>query len=544
MSSESGTEPKKKESLRSVVIVAVLCGAFLWWWFNLDTTPEEVGPEGLADRALAELKERNLPRPIVMDFDLLELSMCWLRAGKPDEATKLAEQISNPILHARALRAIAQGYLGVLAKDATSMGPALKTVAKISDKPLQEAARDSILLDLVRMGFADIAWEQQPSPSLQAKILRVMSETDAQEAAAARLAKLEPDLLKDASPSTLEEIAMTHLWLGHEDRVLELAPKLPLKAQDEIYAELFRMTRLQTPDKARPLLEKIPARLQLACRLEAAKLNGTLETPDQLVAEAQAAADASAAAPTDQALEKWMFLTRAQWQLLKPTPDAWKSSAAKVETFLPNVSVETRIKTALKLSQIFYDALDLTNGHRLLEIARQSAMKADSATNRLVQLAPVIDAAFHSGEADYVQLLLIDLTPDLNTPGVIAGFTDSGALREILVALFREGNWTQVMKSLEQVPAALLPGALSALADLPVEATAGQGFAVSQDKSMQAIRQVATSQGETEAAKLAMQKAAGAERGRAWLEMAKGLILKSVLDSESTAPPPPQTPTE
>ena len=337
---------------------------------------------------------------------------------------------------------------------------------------------------------------------------------------------------------------MTHLWLGHEDRVLELTPKLPLKAQDEIYAELFRMTRLQTPDKARPMLEKIPARLHLSCRLEAAKLNGTLETPDQLVAEALAAADASAAAPPEQALEKWMFLAQAQWQLLKPTPDAWKSSATKVETFLPNVSVETRIKTALKLSQIFYDALDLTNGHRLLEIARQSAMKADSATNRLVQLAPVIDAAFHSGEADYVQLLLIDLTPDLNTPGVLSGFTDAEALREILVALFREGNWTQVMKSLEQVPAALLPGAISALADLPVEATAGQGFAVSQDKSMQAIRQVATSQGETEAAKLAMQKAPGSERGRAWLEMAKGLILKSVLDSESSATPPPQTPTE
>lgn len=524
--------PRKKESTRGIVIVAILCASFLWWWFTLDVTPEDVGPSGLLTRAMEEIPP-GTPRPLVLDFDLQELAMCWLRAGKPAEAISVAEKIHDPLLQARSLRAVAQSYVGILASDTASMGPALKTLDKIRDPEHARKAREIILLELVRQGFPDVAWEHSPSPQLQVKLIRVMAETDARVTAAKKLAALEPSLPANLEPDSLLQITMAHLWLGHRDRVLELVQKLSPDRQDEIYLELFRMVRLETPDQAKALLAKFPAHVQQICRLEAARLNGTIDTPDDFVSELTQRATNPTATPED-----WMFLTKAQWQLLKPDPDAWKQSSAKAESLLANSKDSQQINALLRLSQIHYDALDIANGHRLLETARKLAIKPTEPAQRLVRLSPVLEAAFRNAEAEYFQHLLVDLTPDLLAEQVLPNWTDAPSLQRIVQALFREGNWTLVMDILSKLPVPMKTKALEVLADLPVESTASHLSGISQDKSLTNIRQTATNHGETEAAKLATKLPSQQQRARAWLEMAKALILKSVAESTPKSPGP------
>lgn len=522
--------PRRTESRRSIIIVAVICASFLWWWSTVRLTPDPVGPHGLVDRAMAELATAKQPRPLVMEFDLLELSMCWLRAGKAEDATAVAGKIQQPILQARALRAIAQGYLG---SEAGSMGPALKCIEQIPDPALRQSAREMLMLEIARMGFPDIAWEQAGTLSLKAKILRTMCETDAQEAARQRLPSVEAEVLANPRDEDLTQLAWAHLWLHQGDRMMELAARLPQATQDEIYTEYFRMTRLENPDQAAAVLAALPPRLNIPCRVEAARLNGTLETPAQLIASMQSAL--SVQAETAAMAGAWLEFASAQASLHQPDADAWKVSAEKVESLLGALPARLKIHHALALSQLYYDALDLPAGHRLLETARQTAFAAGTPLEKIDLVSPVLDAAFRSGEAEYLPLLLRDLSGDINAAAAQA--TDAAVLRPLLMACFREGSWGTVMEALAKVQPPIRDALITSLADLPVEASAGQGYAISQDASLARFRQLATNQGEVEASKPVVRLAAGVDRGRGWLEIAKGLILKQVLDSEQGLPP-------
>jgi len=526
MSAEAA--PKQPESRRSIIIVAVLCASFLWWWSTVEVPPEPVGPMGLVERALADLTQAKQARPLIMDFDLLEFSMCWLRAGKPGEAMAVAGKINQPMLQARAVQAIAQGYLG---NDAGSMGPALKCLEQIADPALRQSSREILLLEIARMGFSDVAWEQAGSISLKAKILRTMCETDAQDAAAKRLPAVEAEILANPREEDLAQLAWAHLWLHHEERLLELVPKLAIPTQDEIYKEYFRMTRLESPEQAPRVLAAIPARLQIPCRLEAARLNGSIEIPAQFLASLESALPKEGS--PEALAAAWLEYTNAQWQL-QPEAEARKASAAKLESMLTNLSLTQKIHHALALSKIYYDALDLVAGHRLLESARQMAFAAATPQEKLTLIAPILEAAFRSGESEYLPLLLRDLTPDLRKAA--AEISDPEILEPLLVAYFREGGWQTVMETLAVVQPSVATALITRLADLPVEATAGQGYAISQDSSQARFRQVATSQGEAEASKLAIRLKSGIDRGRAWLEIGKGLILKQVLDAEQAMP--------
>ncbi len=529
------SKPTRPESRRSIIIVAVLCGSFLWWWFTLDPTPEAVGPLGLVDRALKEEMQEapnaRTGRPLPLDFDLLELAMGFLRSGKFNEATNLTLAVQAPILQARGLRAVAYGYL---AKDSGAMGAALQVLNQITDPTLRDAAREYVLVDLTRLGFADIAWEQQPSLALKVSLIRNMAESDAQAEATRQLATVEPEVLalSPVPPALLAELAWTHLALRHTDQVFAMAPKLAPAAQDEIYLELFRMVRLDNPDLAKATLERLPAHLHWRARIEAAKLNGTLETSAQLLTELAAKV---ASEPT---IEHTLLLTKAQWQLNQPETDAWRKSAVQLEQLLETAPVEMQLKHWLTLAQLYYDALDATEGHRLLERVRLKTTTLPDAVTRLPHLANLLDAAFRNAETNYVPQLLRDVDPDLQALPATLPEALTPALRQICVARFREGNWLTVLSLVPKFPPATQTALLTALADLPVESSAGQGFAVSQDESLASFRQVATSQGETEAAKLAVRQPTGLARARAWLEIAKGLVLKAVLDNELTSPPP------
>ena len=520
--------PKRPESRRSIVIVAVLCASFLWWWSTVEVPPDPVGPMGLVDRAMAELTQTKQSRPLIMDFDLLEFSMCWLRAGKPEEAMLLAAKINQPILQARAVQAIAQGYL---VNDAGSMGPALKCLEQIADPALRQSTREILLLEIARMGFSDVAWEQADSVSLKAKILRTMCETDAQDAAAKRLPAVEAEILANPREEDLAQLAWAHLWLHHGERLLELVPKLGTPTQDEIYKEYFRMTRLESPEQAPKVLAAIPARLQIACRLEAARLNGSIETPAELLSSLESALPKEGSPGALAAA--WLEYTNAQWQL-QPEADARKASAEKLESMLTDLPPGQKIHDALALSKIYYDALDLVSGHRLLELARQTAFAAGTPQEKLTLVAPILEAAFRSGESEYLPLLLRDLSPDLRKAA--GEISNPVILEPLVVAYFREGDWQTVMETLAVVQPSVATSLITRLADLPVEATAGQGYAISQDTSLARFRQVATSQGEAEASKLAIRLKAGIDRSRAWLEIGKGLILKQVLDAEQAMP--------
>ncbi len=512
----------KSETHRSTVIVAVLCASFLWWWFTLDPTPEVVGPLGLVERALIDEQQETpataAQRPVVLDFDLLELAMGYLRAGKFSEATRLAANLQAPGLQARGLRAIATGHL---AQSSGAMGEALEVLGKITDSALRETAREQVLGEISRLGFADVAWEQQPSLPLQLSILRNMAESDAQPEARRRLNVLEPAALASGSPGLMAELTWTHLALHNVERVLALLPQLPEPMQDEIYLDLFRMMRLEDPTQARPTLERLPARLQWRARIEAANLGGTLETPAALVAELTSAT-------TDTAADL-RLLTQAQATLHQPTAEAWQATAQRLEKLPPSLPNDT----TLWLAQLYYDALDQVNGHRLLELARAQTLRLPTTAERIPPLAALLAAAFRNAETSYVQQLLLDLEPvlaDLPSPLPDALGTP---VREICAAEFRDGQWPRVFALLPKLPPHFQTKVLADWADLVVEASASQGFAIAQDQSQAQLRSIATTQGESEATKLAMRQKSPLARARAWLEIAKGLVLKQLLEAEA-----------
>lgn len=526
--SEEPKPQKKKESTRSIVIMAVICGAFLWWWFTLDTTPEDVGPAGLVERAFAELEHQKKPAPILMEFDLLELSMAWLRTGDLKAASQTAEKIHEPVLQAKAWQSIAQAYLG---KEAGSMGPALTMLGKIPDVELRASAQEVVLMEIARSGFPDVAWEQVSTPLMKAKLIRVMAETDAQNLAQEKLKSTEGELLASAQPAVLEELAWTLVWLRQPERVLEMMPKLSASAQDEIYAELFRVTRMESPEKADEMLSKMPEHLRLAARIEASKFSDKPEVQDQLIAEMAASAKSDSAAAQ-------IKLAHAQWQLSKPAADTWKSTATKAEALISALEpASARIPLLLELAQQQNDGLELDKARSLLEAAKKVTRLAGTPTERLAMMAPILEMTLSGSVEDDVKSLLNELSHDLAANGAVEA-SSLATLSSISAALLREGDWTQVSTILEKTSGKLRHDLLNHLGVVIIEASAGPSFAGCQDNSLQKVRAVAASQGETEAAKLATRMPATPERARAWIEIAKGLIWKGTQEAETTPPRP------
>jgi hypothetical protein len=222
--------------------------------------------------------------------------------------------------------------------------------------------------------------------------------------------------------------------------------------------------------------------------------------------------------------------------------EAWRKSAAATETFFPNTTPEDRLVKTLQLAQIYYDALDPFDGHRLLETARQEMAALPDATTRLPHMAQLLESAFRNAETNFVQELLRDLTQDFVALPAALPSTLHPALRQVCVAIFREGDWQPVLDLLPKFPVTVQNYILTRLADLPVESSAGQGFAISQDKQLAIFRQAATIQGEKEAGKLAIRQPTGLARSRAWLEIAKGLVLKQMIDAQAAAPTASEAP--
>lgn len=522
--------PKMQESWRGVVIVAVLCGSFLWWWFSTENTPEDAGVDGLVQRAVAALEASKSPRPLAFDFDLLELSMLQLRAGNFDAAAAVVGRIAEPALQEQAWRALARGHLQ---KDSGSLAPALQFCERIANPVRRAAAREEILLEITRMGLSDLALGQRPEPVLEAKIVRVMAETDGRDEAARRLPGLE-NLLTAAAPEVQpalrEQLAWIHLWLGHPDRVRALCQDLPESACDELLAELFRLVRMEHPENARALLDSLPASLRLPLRLEAARLNGTLETPAELRADLRRRAEAETA-PLPQA-QAWLLATRAAWQLGK-TPEEWKPLADLARRAIAACPPASQGALWVDLGQLCNDALEFDQSRRCLESARTLAQTLPD-QQAIDVLAALLDAAFKNSEPEGLHEVLADLRPLLQkqVPSVQSA-------RSIALVLFRDGDWENALALAERLPADGRGVVLEALAGLPVESSAGPGFALSQDHAFKDLRQVAASQGESEAAKLAMRFPPGPQRARSWLEIAKGLVVKSMLDRPDSAPAAP-----
>lgn len=522
--------PKKKESWRGVVSVGVLCVAFLWFWFSLENVPEDVGAEGLADRALAELVQHGVEQTQIIDFDLLEISMLQLRARQMEAAQKTVERIRTTPLKNSAWRAIALAHLG---KDAGSMVPALSICSRIKDPHEKTRAESDVLVEMARLGLGDVALEKATTSLVKAAVIRVLAETDGQESARQALPALEAAAASatgEEKQQILADLAWAHLWLKNESRVFELSGQLKAASRSEILAELFRMGRLENPARTRELLDKMPEEMKLALRIEAARLNGNLETPAALAAEIRAQAE-TVKQPTA-ATTAWLRAARAEWEIAgdQPSPSSWKDSAKRAEDLASSLKGADQAAAFRDLAALYFDGLDIQRGRDCFRRSREITLALPNMEERASALAKLLELGFRSSEPDEVQLLLRDAKSLLEQHAPAA--PEAKVLAD---TLFREGAWADALAAASKVPEESRAEIQSSLAGLVIESAANQGMPVSQDRSLAEIRQVALNQGETAAAHLAMRLKPGQERARAWLEMAKALVFRQQIEKDESA---------
>jgi hypothetical protein len=526
MMTKTNGKPAKKESWRGVAVVGVLCAAFLWYWFTLDRVPDDAGPEGLAERCLAELKEQDSKRPLLTDFDLLEFSMLLARNGQPDIALRMAQKIDNQLLQSRALAALAQARLHV---DTGSMAPALDICAKIPLEDKRQSALRDILQELAKLGLADAAWSRATTLEQKAAIIRVLAETDGKEEAKKRRAEIATQLPSD-SPKVREDLAWTHLWLQEEEAALAQANSLPRPVRDELLSDLFRLVRLEHPERSKETLDKMPEELKIPLRIEAARLNGNLESPDSLIAELEKQAQEETEPP--RRCRALLAAAKARWQISGEADERWKAPLQSAVEMAASAAVpsDQRAGILLEAAALQYDALDIADAGKTLLSARKAAGQISDSTAKALALADVANVAFRSSEPAYATEGLAELCALLRNASA-----PPEAAKTAAELLFRQGSWQEALDLLGNWDASVQEQVLPVLAGLTIESTAAPGLPVSQDKSLAEIRQVAQNQGETAAARMAMRLPRGIQRARSWLEIAKGLVVKAQVDRETAA---------
>ena len=126
---------KKREGWLGLLLTAVLCLGFLFWWFRpARETWEHHSTAQLVARALGEPGLDQPKERLVIDFDLMETAILQARLAMVPESLETAARIADPIVQARTIRQLAQAQLN---QDAKNLGDALRMCDRIADPALR-----------------------------------------------------------------------------------------------------------------------------------------------------------------------------------------------------------------------------------------------------------------------------------------------------------------------------------------------------------------------------------------------------------------------
>lgn len=522
---------KKSEGWKGVALTTVLCGVFLYWWFRpAGLQWDHEAPEKLVARAMAETPPSLEKEHWLLDFDLLETAVLQARLGMAPEGMVTAKLISQPVIQARTIRQLAQAHLN---SDAERLGDALAMCDAIADPALRVSMRDEVLLQIAMLGFSDVVLPEAKTPLLRARLTRTLLETDGQETARKLLVECEAGLPSlppgDAAPVS-RELAWARVWLALEEGPAQAFPAIeaqPVGLQPDLWLDLFRVC-CGRGDSAEADTAAVVARVKdpalvRKLELEALQSRVALRPADTLIAVLQNEVNTSPEGePRIRALLALGDAHERATGAEAATPFLRDALARARKTGDPVLRANLLADIAPELA----DALLMEDATAALREAAGTARQIVAPDHRLPVLAHVMKEAFNGGEIQLAATLAgeaVTLTAAVPAP-------PPAATQELIGFLTRLGDWAAALEVIDRLPqAADRLGALDAMAQTAAEDCIGYDPSgpTPRGQPLDRIRELALKD-EPAAAFLVRGEPAGPRRARAWLAMAKGLLLPPV----------------
>ncbi len=546
---------KKKESWFGVAITAVLCLGFLYWWFRPE--PKQIPWD---DETAGQLVERALkePRPAsrvdqqVVDFDLMEVAILQSSGKMLEEAVVTVKHINDPLIKKCAVRQVAQTFLRSDPKD---LGEAILLADLLSDPAHRAAVRTEILAQLAVLGFADAALPEAKSVLQKTTLAQRIAGTDEAGQQKARellteVGKELPALPAEEAAAVRREIAGARINLtiaDGADAAIAAIKDLPPAEQPHFWEELAAFSDGQVIDLPALLPQINDAALRRKLEINSLLFAEKPWPAAEIVAKYRAEAEA-ATAPLDKTTA---LLALAAAQRNSEEPDRDKASAAANATLMsardatPGISdAAVRCTSLLELSRRFKDAYPfLWEDAKAALVASATAARAvQPVTARIPLLLAVSEETFNQADAAGADALIAEALTDATTAP-----PEAAILQALAIAVVqRRGDWPRALTLTDSIPddAARLT-ALEALA-----------FAASEDsmsmdpvnppprgEPVDSIRRESAGD-QSRAANLVGKQHEGYARARAWLAMAKGLVMSPGSLSDYMAVEPETKPEE
>ncbi len=524
---------KKRESLIGLLLTAVLCAGFLWWWFRPAPVREVWDSQTarqLVQRAVAE------PRPdtggTVLDLDLMEVAILQCSIEMLDEALVTAGHIVDPVVRRVAATYMARAWFNF---DPSDFGQALR-MEQLLPEGERGAFRSGVLEQFAKLGFIEEGLKAAQSPAQRARLGRILAETGGTEPAREILKSLSvsPD------PALAEDLAglRVHLALTDgPDEAIQAITALPPDTQKPLWLELFRLMFGRGATAAADLRAVVAAvpdeaqRWQLA--RESLESNIPLKQAADVVAYYQSVADAAQTpeaqfsallelAHAQKASENALVNSKPLDQSRPESPPEAASLKAARDIAAKTPVAGLRCQRFLELASRYSESIFLTDALGCLTSARQAAA---SITNPPDKAAALIACA---------AILRLQGQPDDSRAAAEGAWqlvksganTPPSVLTAVAEDAVRTGDWP---RSLMLIDLITQPGERTQALEKIVAAAAEHALSYNpadpppRGHPVDAIRDAAPAH-EAAAAALAQEQPAGLPRARAWLALARGVL--------------------
>lgn len=523
---------KSRESWLGVIITAVLCLGFLYWWFRPEPRPwRQESASQLVTRAMSEPPPASRVERQVLDFDLMEVSICQARGGMLDEATAVVKHVGDPVIRTHCVRAVAQTFLH---SDPQNFGRVLGIADLISDEAQRALVRQELLVSLAVLGFPHAAMPEAKTARQKAALARNIAATDddGQEKARELLAAAEkelPSLSPAEAAAARIEIAWTRVNLTFTDgpeNAIAAVKELPAVEQTELWKALTGWCNGREDKQSTvPLVIKQVADPVLRRRLEIESLLSDVKVrpAEAIIAECRAEAGAA----TSAAAKVGSLLAVADAQRNSEETAAAEATLQQVHRLATAMTDRPeRCRILIELTRKFSDALLFPHALACLEEAIKTIADVHPDTARIPLLVLAADESFkQANEPQAAQLLdeamrIVKSAPATNGPPL-----DGATLQSLAVAIVHRGDWPGGLSLIDQIDGdgprrAALEAAAQTVSEDIISINPGESL---RGAPVDGIRErIAGDQ--AQAATVVARLPAGYARARAWLAMAKGLL--------------------
>jgi len=522
---------KKKESLLGLVLTAVLCLGFLWWWFRpKPQTWQDESAARLVARALAEPRPESRVEQQVLALDLMEIALSQVDQLKDDKAAlATAHRIADPAIRLIAARQLAAVWM----RRDQDLSAAFGFTALVADPGLAAELRADILGMLAAAGFPDAALPEAKTPLQKATLaVRMKDADDKARALLAEATAALPTLPPDEAAAVRREIVRGLVRLSVTDgpeAAIAAIKELPPGQRGEQWMELIGWC-LGREDKAVtvPLVAQQIEDPALRRRLEIESLlfNVKLRPAAELIAECRGVAE-QAAAPEDKAAAL-IALADAQYNdgsdpaQQAAAVDSLKSAfvAARQTT-----SPAARCHLLVRLARKFAYSLDFVSARSALDEAATAAGTGASPGERVPLLLAVSEECHMQADEPRALTFIREAAQMLEqAPSPIP----AAAVQKVALAVaHRFGDWPRALTLLERISDdTARTEARQAVAAFIAEecSSVDPGRPPPRGEALDHLRRTALTD-QVAAANLTEAQPEGFHRARGWLAMAKASIL-------------------